>query len=63
MFALLFIPSLVSAKSLFQDPNRDDLNSLLNLYEEKDLAVGFRLIDYSLGKQLRSFGLPLLHCC
>ncbi|TVU68776.1 hypothetical protein FQP86_13445 [Cobetia crustatorum] len=27
------------------------------------LDVGFRLIDYSLSKQLRSFGLPLLHCC
>ncbi|MFP5303246.1 hypothetical protein R2R70_18825, partial [Cobetia sp. SIMBA_158] len=27
------------------------------------VVVGFRLIDYSLGKQLRSFDLPFLYCC
>tara|TARA_A100001391_G_scaffold86195_3_gene56580 strand:- start:215 stop:1381 length:1167 start_codon:yes stop_codon:yes gene_type:complete len=28
-----------------------------------NLSVGFRLIDYSLSKQLRSFDLPFLYCC
>ncbi|MDA5562429.1 tetratricopeptide repeat protein [Cobetia sp. MMG027] len=38
MFVLLFIPSLASATSLFQDPSREDLNALLNSYDKKDLA-------------------------
>ncbi|WP_442872645.1 tripartite tricarboxylate transporter TctB family protein [Cobetia sp. D5] len=43
---------------MFQFGNRSVNNWLIKL-----IAVGFRLIDYSLRKQLRSFDLPLLHCC
>lgn len=57
-----FIEGSIIHGTRFSDSTLESLQ-LSDSVSEEHLVVGFRLIDYSLRKQLRSFDLPPLHCC